>query len=47
MNSQEKVNDSVISQKVKERLSSAGIRAPCQVAVDSIHGQVTISGSIQ
>jgi osmotically-inducible protein OsmY len=44
---QEKVKDSVISQKVKERLSSAGLRAPCQVAVVSTNGQVTVSGSIQ
>ncbi len=44
---QEKIKDSVISQKVKEKISSAGLRAPCQVAVVSANGQVTVSGSIQ
>jgi len=44
---QEKVKDNVISQKIKEKLSSVGIRAPCQVAVVSTNGQVTISGSIR
>jgi osmotically-inducible protein OsmY len=44
---QEKVKDSVISQKVKEKLSGAGIRAPCKVAIVSANGQVTVSGLIQ
>ena len=44
---QEKVKDNVISQKVKEKLSGAGIRAPSQVTVVSTNGQVTVSGSIQ
>lgn len=47
MQHQEKVKDSAISQKVKEKLSGAGIRAPCKVAVVSSNGQVTVSGSIQ
>jgi osmotically-inducible protein OsmY len=47
MMKQEKVKDSVISQKAKEKLSGSGIRAPCQVTVVSSNGQVTISGSIQ
>ena len=44
---QEKVKDTVISQKVKEKLSGAGIRAPSHVTVVSTNGQVTVSGSIQ
>ena len=44
---QEKVKDTVICQKVKEKLSGAGIRPPCQVAIASNNGQVTASGSIQ
>jgi osmotically-inducible protein OsmY len=44
---QEKVKDTVICQKVKEKLSGAGIRAPCQVTAVSSNGQVTVSGSIQ
>jgi len=44
---QEKVKDTVISQKVKEKLSGAGIRAPSHVAAVSSNGQVTVSGSIQ
>jgi osmotically-inducible protein OsmY len=44
---QEKVKDSVISQKVKEKLAGAGIRAPCKVTIVSTNGQVTVSGSIQ
>ena len=47
MQHQERVKDSVISQKVKEKLSGAGIRAPCKIAVASSNGQVTVSGSIQ
>ena len=44
---QEKVKDTVISQKAKEKLSGAGIRAPSHVTVVSSNGQVTVSGSIQ
>jgi osmotically-inducible protein OsmY len=44
---QEKVKDTVITQKVKEKLSGAGIRAPCHVTAVSTNGQVTVSGSIQ
>jgi osmotically-inducible protein OsmY len=43
----EKVKDSTISQKVQEKLSSAGIRAPCHVTAVSSNGQVTVSGTIQ
>jgi osmotically-inducible protein OsmY len=44
---QEKVKDTVISQKVKEKLSSIGIRAPSHVTALSNNGQVTVSGSLQ
>jgi osmotically-inducible protein OsmY len=44
---QEKVKDTVISQKAKEKLSGSGIRAPCHVTIVSNQGQVTLSGSIQ
>jgi osmotically-inducible protein OsmY len=44
---QEKVKDTVISQKVKEQLSGAGIRAPCKVTIVITNGKVTVSGSIQ
>ncbi len=44
---QEKVRESVICQKVKDKLSSIGLRAPCHVTAASNNGQVTVSGSIQ
>jgi osmotically-inducible protein OsmY len=44
---QEKVKDTTISQKVKEKLAGAGIRAPCHVTAVSNKGQVTVSGLIQ
>ena len=37
----------MISQKVQEKLSNMGIRAPCRVTVASNKGHVTLSGSIQ
>ncbi len=37
----------MISQKAKEKLAGAGIRAPCKVTIVSSNGQVTVSGSIQ
>jgi osmotically-inducible protein OsmY len=47
MMKQEKVKDTVISQKVMEKLSCIGIRAPSRVTTISINGQVTVSGSLQ
>ena len=43
----EKIQDSVISQKISERLCSLGMRAPCRVTVASNKGNVTLSGTIQ
>ena len=42
-----KISDPMISQKVQEKLSSLGIRAPCRVTVASNKGNVTLTGSIQ
>ncbi len=47
MKYQEKISDPMISQKVQEKLSNMGIRAPCRVTVASNKGMVTLSGSIQ
>jgi osmotically-inducible protein OsmY len=47
MKDQAKISDPMISQKVQERLSNMGIRAPCRVTVASNKGDVTLSGSIQ
>ncbi len=47
MNHQAKTQDPIISQKVNERLSSLGIRAPCRVNVMTSKGNVTLSGTIQ
>ena len=42
-----KIQDPTICQKVTERLSSLGVRAPCRVMVMSNKGNVTLSGTIQ
>jgi osmotically-inducible protein OsmY len=42
-----KIQDPAISQKVHERLSSLGVRAPCRVTVMCNKGNVTLSGTIQ
>jgi osmotically-inducible protein OsmY len=44
---QGKIDDSTISRKVTEKLSSSGIRAPCRVTVASSKGNITLAGSIQ
>ena len=44
---QEIIRDPVISQKVSEKLSSLGVRAPCHVTVVSNKGNVTLAGTIQ
>jgi len=41
------IRDPAISQKVSERLSSLGVRAPCHVTVVSNNGNVTLAGTIQ
>jgi len=41
------IKDPVISQRVNEKLSSMGIRAPCHVTVASNKGKITLSGTIQ
>ena len=41
------VKDPMVSQKVKEKLSSMGILPPCRVTVASNKGRVTLSGTIQ
>ncbi len=41
------VKDPVISQKVSQKLSSLGVRAPCRVMVATNKGNVTLSGTIQ
>jgi osmotically-inducible protein OsmY len=47
MKHQANIQDPVISQKVNEKLSSMGMRAPCHVTVASHKGNVTLSGTIQ
>ncbi len=47
MKNQAKTPDPIITQKVTERLSSLGVRAPCRVTVASNKGNVTLSGTIQ
>ncbi len=47
MKNQAKTQDPVISQRVSERLSSLGVRAPCRVNVMTSKGNVTLSGTIQ
>jgi osmotically-inducible protein OsmY len=47
MKNQAKAQDPMISQRVIERLSSLGVRAPCRVTVVSNKGNVTLSGTIQ
>ncbi|MGA2031814.1 MAG: BON domain-containing protein [Thermoguttaceae bacterium] len=41
------VPDGVLSQKVRETLSSRGMRAPCKIVVAALKGTVTLSGKIQ
>jgi osmotically-inducible protein OsmY len=41
------IRDPTISQKVNEKLSSLGVRAPCHVTVVSNKGNVTLAGTIQ
>ena len=41
------VKDPVISQKVSQKLSSLGVRAPCRVTVATNKGHVTLAGTIQ
>ena len=47
MKIQAKVQDPGISQRVTERLSSLGVRAPSRVNVATSNGNVTLSGTIQ
>ena len=47
MKYQASIRDPMISQKVSEKLSSLGVRAPCRVTVASNKGNVTLSGTIQ
>jgi osmotically-inducible protein OsmY len=41
------VSDRAIIQKVGQQLQNRGMRAPCQIAVLSQKGTVTLSGKIQ
>jgi osmotically-inducible protein OsmY len=47
MKNQANIKDPVISQKINNKLSSLGIRAPCHVTVASKEGSVTLSGITQ
>ena len=47
MTHQANIQDTAILQKVNERLSTMGIRAPCRVAAANHKGSVTLSGTIQ
>jgi osmotically-inducible protein OsmY len=47
MNYRASVKDPLILQKVSEKLSKMGIRAPCRVTVASNKGNVTLAGTIQ
>jgi osmotically-inducible protein OsmY len=41
------VSDRAITQKVSQLLQNRGMRSPCQIAVMSQKGTVTLSGKIQ
>jgi osmotically-inducible protein OsmY len=41
------VPDGVLTQKVSQSLTNRGVRAPCQIAVTTQKGTVTLSGKIQ
>ena len=47
MKPQASIQDPVISQRVTERPSNMGMRAPCRIRVVSAKGNVTLSGTIQ
>ena len=41
------VSDQAITQQVTSKLANRGLRSPCQVAVQTNKGDVTLSGSVQ
>jgi osmotically-inducible protein OsmY len=47
MAKKEPVSDRAITQKISQQLQNRGMRSPCQVAVLSQKGTVTLSGKIQ
>jgi osmotically-inducible protein OsmY len=47
MPNKDPVSDRAISQRVSQQLQNRGMRAPCQIAVNSHKGTVTLSGKIQ
>jgi osmotically-inducible protein OsmY len=39
--------DQIIAQHVTNKLASRGFGSPCQIAVESRNGEVTLSGTVQ
>lgn len=39
--------DHAITQKVLQKLAHRGVRSPCKVAVNTLGGSVTLTGSVQ
>ena len=41
------VQDKTITRQVMGKLAGRGLNSPCKVVVDTIKGQVTLSGTVQ
>ena len=41
------VSDKTITNQINRKLVNRGVSSPCQVAVDTKNGQVTLSGSVR
>ena len=41
------VQDKTITRQVMGKLAGRGLNSPCRVAVDTIKGQVTLTGTVQ
>ena len=41
------VSDRSVTQQVKNKLTGRGLSTPCNVAVDTRNGEVTLTGSVQ
>lgn len=41
------IQDKTITRHVQGRIASRGLRSPCHIIVDTIKGEVTLSGTVQ
>jgi osmotically-inducible protein OsmY len=41
------VQDKSITRQVQSKLAGRGLNAPCRIVVDTVKGEVTLSGSVQ